>query len=60
MSDTGGGEETGGESNTDPDTRCGAVMQVFKLAEVSTAGFQFLAELSKGPVGPRNQRLPLG
>jgi len=30
-----------------------------QLAEVSTAGFRFLAELSKGPVGPRNQRLPL-
>jgi len=29
LSDTGGGEETGGESSTDPDTRCGAVMQVF-------------------------------
>ena len=43
LSDTGGGEETGGKSST-----------------VSTAGFQFLAELSKGPVGPRNQRLPLG
>jgi len=30
-----------------------------QLAEVSTAGFQFPAELSKGPVGPRNQSLPL-
>ena len=29
LSDTGSGEETGGESSTDPDTRCGAVMQVF-------------------------------
>ena len=31
-----------------------------QLAEVSTAGFQFPAELFKGPVGPRNQGLPLG
>jgi len=31
-----------------------------QLAEVSTAGFQFIAELSKGPVGPRIQKLPLG
>ena len=61
LSDTGGGEETGGESSTDPDTRCGLWSRYggLQLAEVSTAGFQFLAELSKGPVCLRNQRLPL-
>ena len=29
LSDTRGGDETGRESSTDPDTWCGAIMQVF-------------------------------
>ena len=29
LSDTGRGDETGRESSTDPDTWCGALMQIF-------------------------------